>query len=89
MTDGVERLEERVSVLTQQVANLDELVDGQAEWSHRQQLHLLRNALTATAIAAETTAKVAADRDKRSTRIREWGGFVLAAAAIAIALWGG
>jgi hypothetical protein len=76
-----EALEERVSAL-------EELVDGHEPWSHRVRLHALEDAQAAAELLKEATAAL---RDARKTeqrwrwsQVREWGGFALAAAAIAL-----
>jgi hypothetical protein len=77
-----------MSALEHDVEELRELVDGQEPWSHRKRLH----ALDADKRGAELVAQALTDfrelRTARSTRIREWGAFALALAAIALSASG-
>lgn len=92
MPDGLDRLDERVSTLERSFVRLRELVDGQESWSHRKQLHDLRNAVAGEQAVTDTAEKIraalAADhvaRDRRAVRLREWGSFAVAIAAVLIA----
>jgi type VI protein secretion system component VasF len=81
-------LEQRVKALETTVAALDELVDGQEDWSHRKRLHKLDADASAANYAREALKAYKRERDHLGTRVREWGGFALAAAAIVLTLIG-
>jgi len=91
VTDGAPSLNEvaaRLRRLEEDVKALDELVEGQQPWSHRVRLHEIENDDRGVTIAAEALRAYRNQRNSVYTRVREWGAFVLAAAAIALAHWG-
>ena len=79
---------ERVKALEAAVRELDQLVEGQEPWSHRSRLHQIEADDRGVTIAAEALRAYRDQRDSLYTRVREWGAFVLAAAAIALVHWG-
>jgi hypothetical protein len=85
---GLNDVAARVRRLEEDVRALDEIVEGQQPWSHRTRLHNLENDDRGVAIAAEALRAYRDQRNSVYTRVREWGAFVLAAAAIALAHWG-
>jgi len=79
-------LEDRVRALERETEELRELVDGQEPWSHRKRLHVLETERTGVTMAARALDAYQKTRDSRMTQLREWGGFALALAAIAVAV---
>ena len=79
-----------MSALEHDMERLDELVDGQQPWSHRKRLHALENDQDARRFAAQALEAFHQARNNRWTRVREWGAFVLAIAAVVVAShpWG-
>lgn len=77
-------LEDRVRALEKETEELRELVDGQEAWSHRKRLHALEGNQGGVEFAARALKAYQETRDNRITQLREWGGFALAVAAIAI-----
>lgn len=81
-----ELLEHRMTVLEREVVDLRELVDGQESWSHRKRLHALENDQSAAELVAKALRDFRDLRTARWTRVREWGGFAVALAAVLVAL---
>jgi len=79
-------LEDRVRALERETEELRELVDGQQPWSHRKRIHALENTDRGVAFARQALTAYREARDNRMTQLREWGGFALALAAIAVAV---
>jgi hypothetical protein len=80
-----ELLDFRLSALEQGHRELRMLVEGQEPWSHRRRLHALENNDRAAVLAAKALEAHHNARNNRTTRVREWGGFALAAAALVLA----
>jgi hypothetical protein len=72
-----------VQALERASDRLHDLVDGHAEWSHRTRLHKLE---TDAASAKLATQALHAYRTERGRGWREWGGFTLAAVAVAVSV---
>jgi hypothetical protein len=83
-------LDHRMSVLERRFEGLTDLVDGTHERSHRTRLHVLENDDRSARLAAEALQAYREQRDqrgdRRSTRVREWASFVLAAVAITLSV---
>jgi hypothetical protein len=81
-------IEVRVSALEEDVSQLRDLVDGQEPWSHRKRLHKLEDdehAATLVQQAIDTLRSAQSVRRRsRWDRIREWGVFAVAVAAVLI-----
>jgi hypothetical protein len=75
-------LEDRVRALEREMEELHELVDGQEPWSHRKRLHALEGDSNSARLASQA---LRAYRREAGRGVREWGGFVLALAAVLIA----
>lgn len=68
-----------MNTLEQDLTELRALVDGQQPWSVRKRLH----AIESERHAAELLLR---ELRRRSNRFREWGSFVIAIAALVIAI---
>lgn len=83
---GLGELARRMSALERDLEDLRELVDGQESWSHRKRLHTVESSLRAEELVHQAIEELRNNRRGRWDRIREWSGFAIAAAALAIAL---
>jgi len=77
-------LEQRVTTLEKDLAELQQLVEGQQDWSHRKRLHRLEDDDRGVTVAAEALRAYKATKFSLRSQLREWGAFVLAAVAIAL-----
>lgn len=75
----------RVQQLEHDVEELDDIVRGVDAFSHERRILILENERIAAALAKETLAAYRKERDRLSTRLREWGSFVLALVAVWVA----
>ena len=73
----------QVSVLQDEVKDLRELVDGHEPWSHRVQLHELRDRATGEDLLAAALREL---RNVRSTKLRDRVTWALACTAIIVSL---
>lgn len=78
-------LEVRVTALELEAREMRELVDGQEKWSHRKRLHELENDDRAAKLMAQALKEFRELRSSRWTKVREWGGFAIAVAAVIFA----
>lgn len=62
------------------------LLEGHEPWSHRSRLHALEGQSQSARLASEALAAYRRERDQTGRRVREWGSFALAAAAILVSL---
>lgn len=83
-TDSLDTLGLRVTALEVESREIRELVDGQEEWSHRKRLHRLENDDRATKMMAQALKEFRDLRSSRWTRVREWGSFAVAVAAVVV-----
>lgn len=82
----LEGLDYRVSALEREAVELRELVDGQEVWSHRKRLHALEDDQHAARLVAAALKEFRDLRSSRWTRVREWGSFAIAVAAVIAAV---
>jgi type VI protein secretion system component VasF len=89
MPDGVPTLGElgrRLNVLEREVDELRELVDGQEAWSHRKRLHDLENERDAAKLVSQALDAFRKAQHGRWAQARQWASFVLAVAAVVVAI---
>lgn len=72
-----------MNALEHDLEELRELVDGQEPWSHRKRLHKLEDEQYAAELVERALRAL---RTTRGRQVREWGSFVLAVAAIIVAV---
>lgn len=78
-------LDLRMTAVETELGELRELVDGQEAWSHRKRLHKLEAEDNAARMVARALKEFRDLRTSRWTRVREWGAFAVAMAAVVVA----
>lgn len=77
----------RMSVLEREHEELRELVDGHESWSHRNRLHKLDNFVDADRLLQQALSELRSVRRGKWALMREWVAVLVAAAAVAVAVW--
>lgn len=83
---GLGELGRRVAELRADLEELRELVDGQEPWSHRKQLHALRDEQAGEVLLRQALEELRAARRGKWAAIREWASVTVAIASLTAAL---
>lgn len=71
-----------VASLERKLEELDDLVEGHQDWSHRTRLHKIEDNDRGVELAAQALEAYKHARSGHWVRVREWGAFVLASVAV-------